>query len=189
MPAPTIMMSKEEFTAGILADDALPVEICEKSSCTRGAGRLLFAWNFRERYLELLSDPIIINEIIQAWEDSQADDKERRHEEGGYIVLKVDGVLGVERWSRGEQFRIEPAHLDADGRYNGHQVMATFHTHPNPPIDEAGQEWEQGPSGSDLRWHGRRKLSGIVVSAKLVYLIDVHAAVSIIGSHKKVLAK
>lgn len=32
-----------------------------------------------------------------AWERSQANDANLRHEEGGYIVVEQDGTLGV-RW-------------------------------------------------------------------------------------------
>ena len=61
-----------------------------------------------------------------------------RHEEGGYIVLNADGSFGVERWPRGEQSGIMPPPLGRDNRYKGREVVAAFHTHPNPAIDETG---------------------------------------------------
>jgi hypothetical protein len=67
-------------------------------------------------------------------------------------------------------------------------VVAAFHTHPNPPIDEAGQEWEQYPSTADRRWHQRHRLGGFVVSAALIYQIDAHGNVQIVGERDKVLS-
>jgi hypothetical protein len=77
--------------------------------------------------------------------------------------------------------------MDSNGCYNGKLVVAAFHTHPNPPLDEAGREWSQGPSEADRRWHGRRKLPGIVVSQMFVYEIDGNISVRIIGRRVEVL--
>jgi hypothetical protein len=79
-----------------------------------------------------------------------------------------------------------PPSLDANNCYNGRAVVAAFHTHPNPPIDELCREWEQGPSESDRRWHARRKGPGIVVSRTIVYLIDASAIVSVLGKHEEI---
>src|SRR5688572_30379006 len=105
--------------------------------------------------------------MSRAWHESRADDPLERHEEGGYIVLNADGSHAVERWPRGGQSGITPPSLNADGRYNGKLVVAAFHTHPNPGVDEAGRLWEQEPSRSDRRWHARRKLRGFVISRTL----------------------
>src|ERR1700685_4001162 len=104
-----------------------------------------------------LQQAVIIMAICQAWRQSQPEDPSARHEEGGYIAASPDGSFGVRRWPRGRQSHIVPPPLDGNNCYNGAKVVATFHTHPNPPIDELGREWEQGPSESDRRWHGRRK--------------------------------
>jgi hypothetical protein len=138
--------------------------------------------------LNLLADPAVIAAINRAWRDSQADDPTHRHEEGGYIVLKTDFSHGVERWARGGQSRILPPPLEADNCYNVRVVLATFHTHPNPAIDEAGREWEQGPSASDRRWHAHRKLRGFVVSRTLVFEIEPNASISVIGNRDEVLS-
>ena len=122
-----------------------------------------------------------------AWTDSQSTSPANRHEEGGYIV-DAEGSLEVHRWPRGEQSRLTPPHLDADHCYNGKVAIAAFHTHPNPPIDENGEEWEQSPSKSDQRWHQRHKLRGFVISRSLVYEIDVLGNVSVAGTREKVLA-
>jgi hypothetical protein len=118
--------------------------------------------------MDLLT-PQIIAELVSAWRESLADDPSQRHEEGGYIVLDSDQTLGVERWMRGEKSRILPPPLDANRWYNGKVVVAAFHTHPNPVIDEVGREWEQAPSSSDRRWHRRQKLGVLVISRELVY--------------------
>jgi hypothetical protein len=136
--------------------------------------------------MDLLKDPAICAALDRAWRESQADDPTQRHEEGGFVVRNDDGSYGIERWPQGGQSRIVPPSLDADRCYNGRAVVAAFHTHPNPPIDELGREWEQGPSESDCRWHARRKLPGIVVSRALVYGMDTSANVSVLGKHEEV---
>jgi hypothetical protein len=141
-----------------------------------------------ENVLNPLTDPSIIAELRRAWRESQPDDPVNRHEEGGYILLNPDLSYGVERWSRGGQFLITPLPLDSTNCYNGSVVASTFHTHPNPPLDEDGREWEQAPSESDRRWHARRKLQGIVISRVLIYEIDVNANVFVFGRSDEVLA-
>jgi hypothetical protein len=81
-----------------------------------------------------------------------------------------------------------PPPLDANNCYNEKPVVAAFHTHPNPPVDEVGREWEQGPSESDRRWHRERNLRGFVVSLMLVYEIDENASVSVVGKRDEVLS-
>jgi hypothetical protein len=138
--------------------------------------------------LDPLADPAITAEIKRAWDDSQADDSTVRHEEGGYIVLNSDLSYGIERWPRGGQGRISPPPLEVNNRYNGKPVVATFHTHPNPPLDESRQEWEQGPSESDRRWHEHRGLRGLVVSRMLVYEIGANGRIAVIGKRDEVLS-
>jgi hypothetical protein len=138
--------------------------------------------------MDPVTDPFVIAEMRRAWLDSQVEDPTHRHEEGGYIVLNSDGSHRVERWARGGRSQMVPPTLDANNCYNGQPVVAAFHTHPNPPIDEAGQEWAQAPSESDRRWHGRRNLRGFVITRMLVYEIDLNATISVVGNHDEVLA-
>jgi len=140
------------------------------------------------RHVDPLGDPCIIAELNRAWHESQADDPMSRHEEGGYVVMNSDGACGVERWPRGGQFRIQPPPPDRGNRYNGKVIIATFHTHPNPPVDEAGRAWEQAPSQSDQRWHWRRKLRGFVISRAFAYEIDTNGHVTVLGKRDKVLS-
>ena len=134
-----------------------------------------------------LTNPEVIAEFRRAWRESMPDDSENRHEEGGFIVLNPDQSFAIERWPRGGRSRIVPPPLDDNRCYNGNVVVAAFHTHPNPPIDEDGREWEQEPSESDRRWHERQKLRGFVVGRLLVYEIDVDANVSVLGKRDEVL--
>ena len=134
-----------------------------------------------------LAFPTVRAAMNAAWVDSQPNSRVNRHEEGGYVV-HADGGLEVHRWQRGEQSQLTPPPLDADHCYNGKVAIAAFHTHPNPPIDEIGEEWEQTPSKSDRRWHQRRKLRGFVISRSLVYEIDVLGNVYVVGAREKVLA-
>jgi hypothetical protein len=142
-----------------------------------------------ENFPHPLADPAIIAELRSAWRDSVADDPANRHEEGGYILVMPDGSYEVERWRRGEQSYIDPPPLDENHCYNGKAVVAAFHTHPNPPQDEMGREWEQGPGGSDRRWHQRKKIRGFVISRSLIFEIDLNANVSVIGKREEVLAE
>jgi hypothetical protein len=101
------------------------------------------------------NSPQVQAAMRQAWADSQADDPAHRHEEGGYIVRNPDGTYGVERWPRGQgNASIDPPPRDAQGRYNGKDVVGEFHTHPNPPVDENGRNWTQGGHPGD--WNGIR---------------------------------
>ena len=99
-----------------------------------------------------IDSPAVQRGMRQAWTDSQAGDPAHRHEEGGYIVRNADGTYGVERWPRGAGASITPPARDAQGRYNGKEVVGEFHTHPNPPVDEAGRQWAQGGHAGD--WNG-----------------------------------
>lgn len=138
--------------------------------------------------MSLLTDATIIGELARAWRDSCPDELAARHEEGGYIVLHTNGSHSVERWPRGQQAGIVPPPLDANNCYNGKVVMAAFHTHPNPPVDEARREWEQEPSASDRRWHARWQLRGFVLSRRLVYEIAVNGETRVVGIYQEVLS-
>jgi hypothetical protein len=99
-----------------------------------------------------LHDPDVQRGMREAWNDSQAGDPAKRHEEGGYIVREADGTYGVERWPRGQGASIAPPPRDSNGKYNGKEVVGEFHTHPNPPVDENGKKWKQG--GHEGDWNG-----------------------------------
>ena len=120
-----------------------------------------------------LNDPNVRAAMRQAWNDSQAGDPANRHEEGGYVVRNPDGSYGVERWPRGAGASIAPPARDAQGRYNGKEVVGEFHTHPNPPVDETGKQWTQGGHQGD--WDGIRAENypgdSYIVSRDSVWLV------------------
>ena len=130
----------------------------------------------------------ILRELRRAWDDSLADNPTKRHEEGGYIVVGREGRQEIIRWPNGSTSRIRPPDIGADGCYNGLRVIAAFHTHPNPPVDEAGDEWDQEPSVSDLRWHARKGLPGLVISAAMVYDVFSDGTFAVVGTFKGVLS-
>jgi uncharacterized Zn-binding protein involved in type VI secretion len=144
-----------------------------------------------------LSDPNVQAGMRQAWADSQAGDAANRHEEGGYIVKNADGSFGVERWPRGAGASIMPPARDANGRYNGKDVVGEFHTHPNPPVDENGKHWT--PGGHQGDWDGIRAENypgdSYIISRDSVWLVqpdgtparDGHGNEVPIGSHDAVL--
>lgn len=137
--------------------------------------------------MHAILDHRVREEMARAWADSLSDDPINRHEEGGYIIRYPDGVLTVERWPRGEQARIIPPPMESNNRYNGDEVVAAFHTHPNPPVDELGQIWNPAPSPADLRWHVRHRLTGFVIADEFVYEIDNNAGVKVVGPRVSVL--
>lgn len=98
---------------------------------------------------EMLANATVSAAIEQAWTDSQAGDRVRRHEEGGWIIMNIiSGALRVERWPVGAGSGIAP---NPAGLGANEALCGEFHTHPNPPVDESGNRWEQGPSGADIR--------------------------------------
>jgi hypothetical protein len=118
---------------------------------------------------DMLNDGTVSDAIDDAWEDSDADDKDNRHEEGGWIYqCRREGSHGweyffcVERVPSGTRSGITPGNPPEKENC---RVVGFFHTHPNPPEDEDGNEWEQGPSETDKRWHNRHKIPGIVRNA------------------------
>lgn len=94
--------------------------------------------------MSVLNDDTIQALLLQAWQESQPGTSDA-HEEGGFVLLNIDGSLIVERWPRGEQNEIlVPPH--PNGKRGDLVIIATFHTHPNPAA-----EFLQEPSRTDIR--------------------------------------
>ncbi|HTD85061.1 MAG TPA: hypothetical protein VK850_00665 [Candidatus Binatia bacterium] len=94
--------------------------------------------------MSVSDDDFVQSEFRRAWQESQPGTTVP-HEEGGFILRDLNGGLVVERWPRGVQNEISvPPH--PGGRYGDLQVVATFHTHPNP-----GPNFQQEPSLTDIR--------------------------------------
>jgi hypothetical protein len=92
---------------------------------------------------ELAQTPGVQAELDRAWTDSQANDANARHEEGGWIYLDtLSGKLLFRRAIRGQQSAID---LSGPPVIQGAFVVGKFHTHPNP----IAEGWDPGPSASD----------------------------------------
>jgi hypothetical protein len=93
--------------------------------------------------VSVLTDPIVRQLLLAAWQESNPG-TDSAHEEGGFILRQPDGSLTVERWPRGLQDEILiPAH--PVGKRGGAIVVATFHTHPNPNLN-----FLQAPGRTDI---------------------------------------
>lgn len=127
-------------------------------------------WPAAPTAADMLADGTVLGAIDGAWDDSQADDQDNRHEEGGWII-QCREVVGTEtvysyqvrRVPAGGQAGIAPGVPPVLGE--DCRVVGFFHTHPNPPTDEDGNEWVQGPSDADKNWHNQHKIPGIVANA------------------------
>lgn len=137
--------------------------------------------------MSVLTDPIVRQLLLQAWQESNPG-TDSAHEEGGFILRQPDGSLTVERWPRGLQNEISvPVH--ADGQRNGLTIAATFHTHPN---SGAGYLQEPGPTDILAVMHdpdlNHVEYEGeIVISTELIYLIKRSGTVMATGRTFEVL--
>ncbi|UCE26642.1 MAG: hypothetical protein JSW52_09875 [Candidatus Coatesbacteria bacterium] len=118
---------------------------------------------------DMLADDTVSDAIDDAWDDSDAGDKDKRHEEGGWILWcrqqhgsEWQYSFKVVRVASGGRSGITPGNPPEQENC---RVVGFFHTHPNPPTDEDGDNWEQGPSESDNNWHNRHKIPGVVRNA------------------------
>ncbi|MDH3717696.1 MAG: hypothetical protein OES79_06190 [Planctomycetota bacterium] len=85
----------------------------------------------------------MLRALDEAWADSQVDDPQRRHEEGGWIYLDpATGEITTRRAPAGGQATID---LSDPPIVDGNFLVGKFHTHPNPSLDG----WYTGPSISD----------------------------------------
>src|SRR5882724_8536778 len=79
---------------------------------------------------ELLNDPVILQAMEDAWNDSEVGDAAQRHEEGGWIYMDTaTGQISVRRAPRGGKRRMSIGNPPV---VPGSVVVGTFHTHPNP---------------------------------------------------------
>ena len=111
-----------------------------------------------------------------AWQRSDVGSYDRRHEEGGWIVWnRRTGeyrVVNVPPGTRAALGTIGvPPSVGAD-----EQVVAWFHTHPNPsPTDERGNGWSQDPSSGDIGVADYYNLPGILRNYNGVVVFGPHA--------------
>lgn len=137
----------------------------------------------------VLSEPSILAVFKQAWHDSQPG-LSGGHEEGGFILKDRAGNLSVVRWPQGEQDAIVlPPHPNC--RIGEHDIVTTFHTHPN-----TGDDFLQEPSETDRRavqddpdLKGTEYQGEFVISQQTIYLISPTGLVSEVGSTIEILFK
>jgi hypothetical protein len=92
---------------------------------------------------ELLSNPTVLQALDNAWEDSKPNDPAFRHEEGGWVYMDLTtGQLLVQRAPAGTRSSIN---LNHPPMIQGAEIVAKFHTHPNP----TAKGWNPGPSAAD----------------------------------------
>jgi hypothetical protein len=134
-----------------------------------------------------LSDSEVRRGTSQAWLDSNPG-VFGGHEEGGFILRDANGALSITRWPRGDKAYIEtPPHSRC--RYNGKDVIATFHTHPN-----TGRSYDQEPDAfdcaavrDDADLKAAHYIGEFVVSAAMVYIIHPDGEWAVWGSTEEVL--
>jgi len=107
-------------------------------------------------------DPVVKAALEDAWAASHAGNKTTRHEEGGWIVENATGNLTVIPWPSGNRSGIDPGPTPPPPP--GGRVVGHYHTHPNPPTDENGDQGKQEPSKADGNFANNRNLPGIVVN-------------------------
>src|ERR1051325_11395423 len=92
-----------------------------------------------------MNHPAVQRALAKAWADSNPDNPELRHEEGGWIYLNtLTGEFLVEHSPSGSRAVLD---LSSPPALPNCVVVGKFHTHPNP----SNEGWEPGPSESDLR--------------------------------------
>jgi hypothetical protein len=119
--------------------------------------------------IAILMDPAVRGAVGTAWVESEPG-LAGGHEEGGFVLSDPSGNLWVERWPRGGRNEIAvPPHQDC--RVGDHDIIASFHTHPN-----SGPSFLQEPSETDRRailedpdLGGVKYLGEFVISSVVVY--------------------
>jgi hypothetical protein len=140
-----------------------------------------------ETSVSILDDDTVRGLLIQSWHASQPG-TDVAHEEGGFVLLTMNGSLEVERWPQGAQNQIlVPPH--PGGKRGGLLIVATFHTHPN-----IGPDFQQEPSLTDIRavrddpdlshpeYEGE-----YVISSDWIYRIQRNGRVQLFGEFKAIL--
>ncbi len=140
-----------------------------------------------EQRATVLSEPAIRVALRQAWQNSQPG-LSGGHEEGGFVLKDLAGNLSVIRWPKGKQnFIVVPPHPNC--KIEEHDVVATFHTHPNTGSDflqEPG-ETDRRAVQDDLDLKGAEYEGEFVISQRIIYLIAPTGQVSEVGSALEIL--
>lgn len=127
--------------------------------------------------------------LKQAWQDSQPG-VTGGHEEGGFVLRDSVGNLSVVRWPKGNQnIIILPPH--ANCRIGEHDIVATFHTHPNTGSDHLQEpgETDKRAVRDDPDLKGQLYEGEFVISQETIYLVSPNGQVNEVGNTRDIFAK
>lgn len=137
----------------------------------------------------ILNDPALHAIFKQAWQDSQPG-VTGGHEEGGFVLRDSVGNLSVVRWPKGSQnIIILPPHTNC--RIGKHDIVATFHTHPNTGSDHLQEpgETDKRAVRDDPDLKGRFYQGEFVISQETIYLISPNGQVNEVGNTREIFAE
>ncbi len=134
---------------------------------------------------ELLADQNAIAGMRRAYVESDVGGS-RPQEQGGFLVRDSQtGFIAVMRLPSSARDSLSYP-LCPNGIYQGHEIVGSFHTHPN-----TGKEWRQEPSPQDIRLStGYPETMGphqLVISREKVYHINNDGVVTVVGRTTAVL--
>jgi hypothetical protein len=113
---------------------------------------------------ELQAQPVVQAAFAAAWADSFPDDPTMRHEEGGYIYCNTTtGDVTSRRAPPGTRKLVD---LSYPPSLPGYYLVATYHTHPNPPVDG----YDPTPSDADIREADGSSVPWLVIAEEAVYV-------------------
>ena len=139
------------------------------------------------RRTSCLRNEIARFELNKAWKDSEPAPF-GGHEEGGFVLRAANGDFRVVRWLPGAKDSIDvPPHPRC--KYDGDDIAASFHTHPNTDDD-----YLQEPSETDKRAvHDDQDLKGayyegeFVISKEIIFLVTPNGSVREVGETDEIL--
>ena len=132
-----------------------------------------------------LLDSTVRDDMKSAWRDSvpYPGPYEPRHEEGGWIV-NTGGYYEVIRWPNVGRGECYPSAKPEDKN-----VVAAYHTHPNPEKDEKENEWEQYPSAQDQIWTREQGFSeeSYIIGLRYLFYMTPNGSWDFLGDRESAL--
>jgi hypothetical protein len=121
------------------------------------------------KLMSTLENPEVKSAVDSTWNDSQAENYDSRHEEGGWLIRNdVTGKSRLERVPAGVRAGIQPG--SQPGLGSGEHIQGFVHTHPNPTVDERGNQWRPEPSDTDKGWSERKQIPIVARTATALYV-------------------
>ena len=134
---------------------------------------------------QLLSDQTVLAGLRRAFDESDVGGS-HPIEHGGFLVRdsQTEAFMVVRLPSSESDSLAYP--ICADGQFHGHEIVGTFHTHPN-----TGQDWRQEPSPQDIRlskeYPETMGSHQFVISREKIYLINNDGLVTSCGGTAELL--